>query len=79
MLHGFAASPIAFISHERKQVVIQFLNIQNIQYEQQKGTAIYLNSFFNNYARGYSVHQAYMMYTRSLKLPFRSQLNTFLT
>jgi len=24
-LHGFAASPIAFISHERKQVVIQFL------------------------------------------------------
>ena len=26
-LHGFAASPIAFISHERKQVVIQFLSI----------------------------------------------------
>jgi len=25
-LHEFAASPIAFISHERKQVVIQFLN-----------------------------------------------------
>jgi len=24
-LHGFAASPIAFISHEYKQVVIQFL------------------------------------------------------
>ena len=27
-LHGFAASPIAFISHERKQVVIQFLTEQ---------------------------------------------------
>jgi len=26
-LHGFVASPIAFISHESKQVVIQFLNI----------------------------------------------------
>jgi len=26
-LHGFAASPIAFISHERKPVVIQFLSI----------------------------------------------------
>jgi len=25
-LHVFAASPIAFILHERKQVVIQFLN-----------------------------------------------------
>jgi len=24
-LHGFVASPIAFISHERTQVVIQFL------------------------------------------------------
>ena len=23
--HGFAASPIALVSHERKQVVIQFL------------------------------------------------------
>jgi len=26
-LHGFAASPIAFISHEHKQVVIQFLSV----------------------------------------------------
>ena len=26
----FAASPIAFISHECKQVVIQFLNEQNV-------------------------------------------------
>jgi len=25
-LHGFVESPIAFISHERKQVFIQFLN-----------------------------------------------------
>ena len=25
VLHGFAASPIAFISHKRKKVVIQFL------------------------------------------------------
>jgi len=25
-LHGFAASPIAFISHERKQGVIQLLH-----------------------------------------------------
>ena len=29
-LHGFAASSIAFISHERKRVVIQFLSIHNI-------------------------------------------------
>jgi len=29
-LHGFAASTIAFISHERKHIVIQFLII-NIQ------------------------------------------------
>ena len=30
-LHRFAASPIAFISHERKRVVIQFLNSYEIQ------------------------------------------------
>jgi len=27
-IHKFAATPIAFISHERKQVVIQFLIVQ---------------------------------------------------
>jgi len=30
-VHGFAASPIAFISHVRKQVVIQFLSIDRQQ------------------------------------------------
>jgi len=26
-LHGFSASPLAFISHERKQVVIHYLKL----------------------------------------------------
>jgi len=30
-IHVFAASPIAFISHERKQVVIQFLIKQSMR------------------------------------------------
>ena len=32
-LHGFTASPIEFISHERKQVVIQFLNLPVFAWE----------------------------------------------
>ena len=64
-LHGFAASSIAFISHERKRVVIQFLSIHNIDvFYRRSYWSIHIIDVF--YCRSYwSIHNIDVLYCRS--------------